>query len=173
STETNTSAQTMPTNTAATSSMPLMKRSMALGFMRLLEDEGSDPSRSRCLGCNRWRRGIWPLRPASIRRIVPGERGLEVGHDRIGVAAGLAYVVGPGLHHRLGRLFPLGELLVGDGVDLAVGGIGRELRHAGPLEVDPLRCHPERPLVGAVSVDGLLLLGRHLLVLGLVHDPHE
>src|SRR5215472_5709353 len=54
----------------------------------------------------------------SVRRLVLGERLLELLHDGIRIAAGLADVVGPLLLQRLGRLLPFVELRVGDRVDL-------------------------------------------------------
>src|SRR5262245_38164182 len=72
----------------------------------------------------------------SVRRFVLRERLLELLHDGIRVAAGLANVVGPLLLQRLGRLFPLAQLGVGDGVDL-MSRFGLHLRQAGVLEVRP------------------------------------
>src|SRR6185437_11911145 len=54
----------------------------------------------------------------SVRRLVLRERLLELLHDGIRIAAGLADIVGPLLLQRLGRLLPLAQLGVGNGVDL-------------------------------------------------------
>src|SRR6516225_11427754 len=90
----------------------------------------------------------------SVRRLVLGERLLELLHDGIRIATGLADVVGPLLLQRLGRLLPFVELRVSDRVDL-VRGLGFHLGQSGVLEIRPGIGEFTRPLSGAVVVDDL------------------
>src|SRR5262249_54311243 len=86
--------------------------------------------------CGAWARAFANPTASSIRGLVLGERVLELLHDRVGIAAGLADAVAPLFRERLGRLLPFAKLRVGDGVDL-VAGLGAHLGDAGVLEVGP------------------------------------
>src|SRR5262249_47911140 len=90
----------------------------------------------------------------SVRRLVLGERLLELLHDGSRIAAGLADVLGPLLLQRFGRLLPLVELRVGDRVDL-MAGLGFDLGQARVLEISPRIGEFPRPLGGAVVVEDL------------------
>src|SRR6476469_7997317 len=76
-----------------------------------------------------WRASSELIRRRSVRRLVLRERLLELLHDGIRIAAGFADIVGPLLLQRLGRLLPLAQLRIGDGVDLVPGS---RLRHGLP-----------------------------------------
>src|ERR1044072_1306892 len=102
----------MPTKNAASSSIPSMKRSIRLA--RLTRRTGFASVA-----------GIMPR--ASVRGLVLSERLLELLHDGVGVAAGLARVVDPLLLQRLGRLLPFLELCLGNRIDL-VARLGFDLR---------------------------------------------
>src|SRR6516162_6731337 len=75
--------------------------------------QGADAAVFIAPGLARARRG----RCRSVRRLVLGERLLELLHDGSRIAAGLADVVGPLLLQRLGRPLPFVELRIGDRVD--------------------------------------------------------
>src|SRR5499427_1066949 len=98
-------------------------------------------------------------RRPSVRRLVLGERLLELLHDGSRIAAGLADVLGPLLLQRFGRLLPFLELRVGDRVDL-MSWLGFDLGEARVLEIRPRIGEFPRPLGGAVVVDDLLLRRR-------------
>src|SRR5262245_16887282 len=108
----------------------------------------------------------------SVRRLVLGERLLELLHDGIRIAAGLADVVGPLLLQWLGRLLPFVELRVGDRVDV-MPGLGFDLGQTRVLEIRPRIGEFPRPLGGAVVVDDLLLRRRHGRIGARAHQPLE
>jgi hypothetical protein len=92
----------------------------------------------------------------SVRGFVLSERLLELLHDGVGIAAGLAHVVDPLLLQRLGRLPPFLELRVGDRIDL-VARLGLDLGQPRVLEIRPWVGEFPGPLGGAVVVDDFLL----------------
>src|SRR6476620_9524018 len=96
-----------------------------------------------------WRATSELIRRRSVRRFVLRERLLELLHDGIRIAAGLADIVGPLLLQRLGRFLPLAQLSVGDRVDL-MSGFGLHLRQPGMLEVRPRIGELARPFGGAM-----------------------
>src|SRR5262249_36582966 len=81
----------------------------------------------------------------SVRRLVLGERLLELLHDGSRIAAGLADVVGPLLLQRFGRLLPFLELRVGDRVDL-MSGLGFDLSEAPVFDILPPIAYFSPPL---------------------------
>src|SRR5262249_52273164 len=134
------SAATMPTKKAASSSIPSMKRSIRLprltpgaGFTSVA---GMPTPRSSCRA------------QASVRGLVLSERLLELLHDGVGIAAGLAHVVDPLLLQRLGRLLPFLELRVGDRIDL-VARLGPGPCQPRVLAIPPRGRAFPRPLGGA------------------------
>src|SRR5262245_13537168 len=181
---------TMPTKIAATSSIPSMKRSMALraggsgaasggsiaAWVSALAIVYADGVHVDAYADRGMPGDPHPIPPPcrvrrrrnarSVGRVVLCERRLELLHDRIRIAAGLADVVRPGLLQRLCGLAPFGKLVGGDRVDL-VRAVGLELGDAGMLEVGPWPADLAGPLGRAVIVDHLLLARRHLVVLRL------
>src|SRR4051812_32881784 len=93
--------------------------------------------------------------PASVGRVVLRDRGFQLLHDRVWIAPRLLHVVGPAFLQRLGRLFPFGELLVADRIDIVP--LVLELLDAGMLKVRPRACDLAGPFIGAMIVDHLLL----------------
>src|SRR5262249_11075876 len=118
----------MPTKIAATSSMPSMKRSMALrgrgagASGGVIAGAASAMLRSDNVTAAKMRCRPFQVRigeaPGSIRRLVLGQLRLQLLEDRVRITAGPLDVVGPGLLQRLGRLAPFGELFRRDRVDL-------------------------------------------------------
>src|SRR5579885_454826 len=93
-------------------------------------------------------------------RVILRQRRLQLVEDRVGIAAGLLHVGGPFLLERLGGLFPLGQLVVADLVDLLIG-LGLQLFQAGRLEIGPWIGKACGPFAGAVRIDDLFLRVRH------------
>src|SRR4029450_3067255 len=118
----NTSAATTPTKSAAIASIESMKRSANLVVTRLPPRALlllAAPSRRRRRHCRR--RPLETDAARSVRRLVLGQRLLELLHDGVRIAAGLADVVGPLLLQRLARLPPPAALGVGYGGNRAAG----------------------------------------------------
>src|SRR6266403_2864608 len=109
-----------------------------------------------------WIRPIQPVR-ASISRIVFRELVLEFLHGRNRIDTHLADIVGPGLLQWLGGLLPLGELSLGERINV-VACLGLYLGNAVMLELAPRPAALAGDLGGAIVVDRLLLPGRHLVV---------
>src|SRR5205823_4921452 len=109
--------------------------------------------------------------PALVGRVVLRNRGFQLLHDRIRIAAGLLYVVGPAFLQWLGRFFPFGELLVADPVHFMP--LVLELLDAGMLKVCPRARDPAGPFIGAVVVDDFLLRCRHMAVGAIVEYEGE
>src|SRR5713101_5418953 len=108
----------------------------------------------------KWMRPIQSVR-ASIPRIVFRELVLELLHGGGRIDADLADVVGPGLFQRLGGLFPLRELSLGERIDI-VACLSLYLGNAVMLEFAPRRADLAGDVRGAIVVDRLLLRRRHL-----------
>src|SRR5256885_633790 len=141
-TETKISIATMPTKNAAISSIPSMKRSIALRLRGAGDGAVTIEASAAVMtwrvpsqrnGGDPPRRHRHPIASRSICRLVFGQHRLEVLHHGIRIAATLLHPVGPRGDHRLGRLLPLGELCVGQRVDLMAFVL--ELLDAGVLEI--------------------------------------
>src|SRR6266851_4122874 len=131
------SAATSPTNKAAIASIVSMMRSMTLRF--------TTPSP----------RSVRPLQAGGVL----GDAGLEFLVDLVRIAARLGDGVGPLLLQRRDHRLPGLELVGRQRVDLMTG-CRQHLGPAGLLKVGEGRGDLDRPFIGAVLVDHLLLRRR-------------